>query len=120
VINSSDLMRPDLRIVAKMPLTELWDEKGPIPSQRIRQLDEDLIRGLMAIGQVQFIVSDFGAKLDWIPISERFEFWKTIRSQVAAPSEPIRLKQFPNQTAYVASEWRGNTGQCLVLLESHH
>lgn len=120
VINSSDLMRTDQRIVTKIPLTELWDEKGAVPGERIRQLDENLIRDLMGTGQVQFIVADCGAKLDWIPMPERFEFWKTVRSQVADPSEPIRLKQFPNETAYVASEWRGNTGQCLVLLESHH
>jgi hypothetical protein len=120
VINSSYLMRPDQRIVTKIPLTELWDEKGALPGERIRQLDENLIRGLMGTGQVQFIVANCGEKLNWIPMSERFEFWKTVRPQVAAPSQPVHLKQFPNETAYVASEWRGNTGECLILLEAHH
>src|SRR5882724_11779947 len=113
VISSSYLMRPDQRIVTKIPLTELWDEKGALHGERIRQLDENLIRGLMGTGQVQFIVADCGAKLNWIPMPERFEFWKTARRQVADPSRPILLKQFPNETAHVASEWRGSSGECL-------
>jgi hypothetical protein len=113
-------MRPDQRIVTKIPLTELWDERGALPGERIRQLDENLIRGLMGTGQVQFMVAGCGAKLNWIPMPERFEFWKTVRPQVANPSQPIHLKQFPNETAYVASEWRTNPGECLILLEAHH
>ena len=99
VMNSSYLMRPDQRIVAKIPLTELWDERGALPGERIRHVDGNLIRGLMGTGQVQFIVADCGAKLNWIPMPERFEFWKTVRTQVADPSQPILLKQFPNETA---------------------
>jgi hypothetical protein len=113
-------MRPDQRIVTKIPLAELWDETGALPAERTRQLDENLIRGLMGTGQVQFIVADCGATLNWIPMAERFEFWKTVRPQVADPSQPIVLKQFPNETAYVASEWRGSTAECLILLEAHH
>ena len=113
-------MRPDQRIVTKLPLTELWNETGALPGERIRHLDENLIRGLMGIGQVQFIVADCGAKLNWIPMQERFEFWKTVRPQIADPMKPIQLDQFPNETAYAASEWRGRTGEYLILLEKHH
>jgi hypothetical protein len=96
-------MRPDQRIVTKLPLTELWDETGALPGERIRHLDENLIRGLMGTGQVQFI-----------------EFWKAIRPQVTDALRPIYLERLPNQTAYTASEWRGRTGECLILLETHH
>jgi hypothetical protein len=113
-------MRPDQRIVTKIPLTELWDEKGARPGERIRQLDGNLIRGLLGTGQVQFIVADCGAELHWIPMSERFEFWKTVRPQIADPSQPIHLGEFPKETAYVVSEWRGSGGECLILLEAHH
>ena len=113
-------MKPEQRIVTKIPVTELWDERGALPCERIRQLDENLIRGLMGTGQLQFIVANCGAKLNWIPMPERFEFWKTVRSQVADPSQPIHLKQFPEETAYTASEWRGNARECLILLEAHH
>ena len=113
-------MRPDQRIVTKLPLTELWDETGALPGERIRYLDGNLIRGLMGIGQVQFIVADCGAKLNWISMQDRFEFWKAIRPQVADAGSPIHLERFPNQTAYIASEWRGRSGECLILLEMHH
>jgi hypothetical protein len=107
-------------MVTKLPLTELWDETGALPGERIRHLDENLIRGLMGTGQVQFIVANCGAKLNWIPMQERFEFWKTIRPHIADPSKPIYLKQFPNETAYIASQCRGSTAECLILLEAHH
>jgi hypothetical protein len=120
VINSGFRMRPDQRIVTKLPLTELWDETGALRSKRIRHLDQDLIRELMGAGQVRFIVANCGAKLNWIPTQERFEFWKTVRPQIADAMKPIQLDHFPNATAYTASEWRGRTGECLIVLEKHH
>jgi hypothetical protein len=74
----------------------------------------------MGIGQVQFIVADCGAKMNWISQQERFEFWKMVWPQIADPMKPIQLDQFPNETAYTASEWLGRTGECLILLEKHH
>ena len=113
-------MRPDQRIVTKTPLTELWDEKGSVPCERIRHIDQNLIAELLRAGPVQFIVANSGAKLKWIPMRERFEFWKTVRPHIADPSKPIYLNQFPNETAYTASQWRGSAGECLILLEAHH
>lgn len=113
-------MRPDQRIVTKLPLTELWDERGTLEGELVRHLDQNLIRELMRTGTVQFIVADCGMKLNWMAVNDRFEFWKTVRPQIADPSQPIHLKQFPNETAYIASEWRGNLGECLILLEAHH
>jgi hypothetical protein len=53
-------------------------------------------------------------------MQERFEFWKVIRPQVADTGRPIHIERFPNQTAYIASEWRGRSGECLILLEMNH
>ena len=113
-------MRPGQRIVTRLPLAELWDEGGTLQGERIRHLDQKLIRELVRTGPVQFIVAKCGAKLNWIPTQERFEFWKTVRPQIADPMKPIQLNQFPNETAYTASEWRGRIGECLILLEKHH
>jgi len=74
----------------------------------------------MRKGPVRFIVANCGAKLNWIPMHETFEFWKRVRPHIAEPSKPIHLKQFPNETAYIASQWCGSTGECLILLETHH
>ena len=53
-------------------------------------------------------------------MQQRFEFWKTVRPQIADPANPILLEQFPSETAYSASEWRGRSGECFILLEKHH
>jgi hypothetical protein len=74
----------------------------------------------MRTGPVQFIVANCGIKLNWIPMQERFKFWETVRSHVADPSKTIYLKEFPNETAYIASQWRGSMGESLILLETHH
>jgi len=42
-------------------------------------------------GLVQFIVANCGAKLDWIPQQERFEFWKMIRPQIADPMPTVSI-----------------------------
>ena len=103
-----------------MPLAELWDDNGTLTGDRIRNLAETDLVELLRSGPVQFIVADPGLKLSWIPTPERFEFWKTIRLQIADPEKPIYREQFPNETAYIASEWCGRTGECLILLEKHH
>lgn len=113
-------MRPDQRIVTKLPLTDLWDERGTLTGERVRNLDQSNLADLLRTGPVQFAVADCGLKLRWIPTQQRFEFWKAVQLQIANPLKPIYLKQFPGETAYTASEWRGLTGECLILLEKHH
>lgn len=113
-------MRPDQRIVTKMPLTEIWDDSGTLTGERIRYLDHNTLRELVRSGSVQFVVADPGLKLNWIPTEKRFEFWKTVRRQIADATKPIYLGQFPNEVAYIASEWRGRAGAFIVLLERYH
>lgn len=115
-------MRSDQRIVTKLPLAELWDEKGTLNGERVQSLGQNNLAELLRSGPVQFVVADCGANLRWIPTQERFAFWKTIKPQVADndPDQPIRLEQFPDETAYTASQWRGRAGECVVLLERHH
>ena len=113
-------LKPDQRIVTKTPLTELWDDNGTLSGKRIRNLAQTDLVELLRSGPVQFLVADAGLKLRWIPTRQPFEFWKTVRPQIAYPEKPIYREQFPNEIAYLASEWRGRTGECLILLEKHH
>jgi hypothetical protein len=113
-------LKPDQRIVTKTPLTELWDDNGTLSGKRIRNLAQTDLVELLRSGPVQFLVADAGLKLRWISTRQRFEFWKTVRPQIAHPEKPIYREQFPNETAYIASEWRGRAGECLVLLEQYH
>jgi hypothetical protein len=108
------------RIVTKLPLTGIWDDKGLVSEARVRHIDKEEIRDLMRTGTVQFIVANCGEGLRWIPELDRFSFWKRTERSIAKPETPIRLEEFPGQIAYVASEWRGRNGEQLVLLEAHH
>ena len=113
-------MRFDQRIVTTIPLTEIWDDSGTLTSERIRYLDQTTLRELAESDSVLFIVADCGLKLEWIPIEKRFELWKRVKSQIADPVKPIHREDFPNETAYVVSEWHGRSGEHLILLEKHH
>lgn len=113
-------MRADQRIVTKIPLTELWNDSGTLANKRVRYLEKSGIIELLRTCVVQFVVADCGLKLMWIPAEERFEFWKTVKRQIAEPEKPIYLRQFPNETAFIASEWRGAADECWILLEKYH
>ena len=103
-----------------MPLTELWNDSGILADKRVRNLDRSTLLELVQSGPVRFVVADPGLKLEWIPTEERFQFWKAVKPQTADPEKRIRRESFPNDTCYIASEWRGRSGQCLVQLEKHH
>lgn len=113
-------MKPEQRIVTKLPLKELWDENGTLSEGRIGSLGQNNLAELLRARPVQFVIADVGEKLDWIPTQDRFEFWKTVRPQILDSPGPIYLEHFPSKTAYAASEWRGRAGECLILLEKHH
>lgn len=114
------VMRPDQRIVTKLPLTELWDERGTVTRKRVRNLDQNNLAELLRAGPLRFVMADCGVNLRWIAMEERFEFWKTVRPQIANPLKPMGLHEYPNETAYTASEWHGRTGERVILLEKHH
>ena len=85
------------RIVTTLPLQELWDDRGAIPAQKIRDLSRADIRELLRLGPVQFVVADLGEK----------------------PSSDIYLDEMPHQYAYSASEWNFDEGS-VVILERFH
>ena len=50
-------MRTSDRIVVRLPLDELWDERGMLPARRGRWLGADDIRALLRAGPVAFVVA---------------------------------------------------------------
>lgn len=108
------------RIVTSMPLAELWDENGTLNAERIRNLDKAALTELLRQRPVPIVVADCGFQLQWIPSQECFQFWQSLRPQIADPLKPIFLNEFPNEVAYIASEWLGQNGESLILLEVHH
>lgn len=114
------MLKPEQRIVTKLPLAELWDERGTLTDGRVRNLDQNNLAELLRARPIPFVIADVGKKLVWIPTQDRFDFWKTVRPQIGDSSGPIYLEQFRSKTAYTASEWRGRTGESLIVLEKHH
>jgi hypothetical protein len=117
-------MDPAQRIVTRLPLTELWTDRGPINAERERLVGRSDLVALLQAGPVQFIVADVGHSLRWVPQTEYLLAWKAdVRSHlVDEPEGPIDIYQYPEGYAYVASEWaaEGVHPVPLVLLERHH
>jgi hypothetical protein len=112
-------LKPNQRIVTKLPLTEVWDENGTLHGGRVRHLEQNLIRELMQTGTVQFIVANCGTKLNWIAVTG-LSSGKLFANKSPTHRNPSISNSFRMRTAYIASEWHGSAGQCLILLEAHH
>jgi len=112
------------RIVTRLPLPELWTERGPLAAVRKRHLGRDDVRSLLQGGPVQFIVADVGKPLRWIPENERFVFWKADARNhiVEEPENPIDIHAYPEGYVYVVSEWIGAEpiSVPIIVLERHH
>jgi len=117
-------MDPAHRVVLQLQLVELWDEHGPVPAVRDRFLTREALRILLQGRPVRFVVADPGHPPRWIPQAERFVFWKVeVRPRlVERPDHPIDIYLYPEDRAFVASEWLPDDPASLpiVLLESYH
>ena len=113
-------MDPSKRQVTRLPLSELWNDQGVIKASRGRSLDREMIRGLLRTGDVRFVVAGLGPKLRWIPLSDRFRFWKEEAAVRLVETYSFRLEDFPDGLAYVATEWVVDDEPPIVLLEAHH
>jgi hypothetical protein len=57
-------------------MTELWNDDGMLQARRTCDLGRQAIAELLRKTEVRFVVADCGLQLRWIPVSERFRFWK--------------------------------------------
>jgi hypothetical protein len=99
-------MDPSLRRVTRLPLTELWNESGSVAGRAVRDdLSEEDLRQLLRRGPVQFVEIRMSEPPSWIPLEERFTFWKECLRPILTQPGPegrIYTDEFP---VYVASEW---------------
>ena len=108
------------KIVTRIPLTELWNADGRVEAARERFLDLDQLKGMLSQFPVEFVVANPGHPLKWIPVAECFDFWKSEVKPHLASTDKFLLENFPEEYAYVASEWSGELQIPVVLLEMHH
>jgi hypothetical protein len=112
---------PRKRIVTQIPVQRLWTNDGELPAARGRRLGREAIRVLLHDRPVRFVVANVGDPLRWIPVADRFVFWKSEATVHVTGAERIDLDSFPRGLAYVASEWTAPGDDVpIVLLEARH
>jgi hypothetical protein len=114
-------MQGKYRLVTKLPLQELWDDRGVIKAERLRHLSTADLRELLRVGPVSFVIADVGRELSWVPEDRCFDLWKReVESHLAQPDQRSALEDFPDEYCYFASDWSVNGGPRYVVLERHH
>lgn len=113
-------MDPMLRVVMRIPMSELWDSAGNLTAAKQRSLGGSDVAALLRQGQVRFVVAECGDPLRWIPLSRCYDFWKTELKPRIVETETFDQAGFPGAYCYVASEWTDDQSSPLVLLEMYH
>ncbi|MDX2048586.1 MAG: hypothetical protein SFU87_17500 [Chitinophagaceae bacterium] len=114
-------MKNEGKIVTQIPLTNLWTDKEDIYAQRKRYLTDENIHALLKKTPIEFVIADLGMKLEWISGKKSFDFWKSkVKSHIANDIDKIDPDKFPDNYAYVASEWLSEIGTPIILLEKYH
>ena|SRR5882724_3254994 len=114
-------MRYDQRVII-FPLTELWNDLGPVSTKELRDLSADDIRELLWSGDVRFVIANVGDKPQWIPAEQRYNFWKNeCLPHLSEPNDKrIRLEDFPDCYCYYATEWKPADGSPIVCIYVSH
>jgi hypothetical protein len=68
-------MDNSMRIVTKIPLSEIWKFNQDIVSNRKHYLNEEQINNILQISKVDFIVADVGLHLHWVGTELCFDIW---------------------------------------------
>jgi hypothetical protein len=116
------IMIPSLRMISRIPLDRLWDEDGEIEATRGRSLSKSALREMLRQYPVEFCVAEIGCQLRRMDIAKCYDFWKSEADAhvVDDPEFGFRLEDFPDEYAYIASEWSGQIQAPVVLLEKYH
>jgi hypothetical protein len=112
---------PRLRTVTTLPVTELWNDSGPLEAMQLAELGEDGVRTHLRLG-AQGVLASIGKPLRWLRDAEFFEWWKSEgRPRLVAPKvNAVRLDDFPGGRCWSAREWRLADGSTAILFEEHH
>jgi len=69
-------MRPDQRVVTRLPLTELWDAHGVLPLARGRVVGRKQVADLLRRAWVTFVLANCSDPLTWVAPEDGHRFWK--------------------------------------------
>jgi hypothetical protein len=110
----------DEKIVRRMPLQELWDDKGMIKAERgVRSIDASEVRALLE--KATFVVARIASKLEWIEEGAKKDFWyKNKRLIYSSFSGENAGKDIDRAGyGYHATEWREASGKVFVVFEEY-
>lgn len=113
-------MDSSLRVVMRIPMSELWDLDGSMAAKKQRTVCGSDVAAMLRHGPVRFVVAECGDPLTWIPSSHCYDFWKTELKPRIVETETFEQADFPGAYCYVASEWDDGQPLPLVLLEMYH
>jgi hypothetical protein len=104
-----------------MPLTEVWNSKGPLDVRRVRYVGEADIIQLLRDGS-SFVIAEAGEPPRRISEGDRFDFWKAeVRCRLVAPgADGFYLDDYPGKYCYVAALWQCAPSTSVIVLEKHH
>lgn len=110
------------RIVTEIPMKVLWDQSGDIEAFRVGYLGLNDLKALIKTNPLEFIVANVGDTLRRIPADQCYAFWKSeVKNHlINNPARQIRLSDYPDEYAYLASEWSGQIETTIILLETYH
>ncbi|MCI5064358.1 hypothetical protein MRY87_01390 [bacterium] len=109
-----------LKKITELPLTELWNDDGPIISEPQRELVASEIKELLRAGTVQFVIARCGEKPQWIEGKDTFDFWKNEVQPRLSETNEAQPEEFPGEYCYSATEWRALGDIPLIVLEVFH
>jgi hypothetical protein len=112
------VMEASQKVVVTIPLDALWRENGAPFSERVGTLSSKGVADLLRV------VADVGRPLEWIPLSQSFEFWKAkVKPNICHTNEKTSLDAYPDSYCFSASLWKDPTDPAyekIVLLEKRH
>jgi len=114
-------MNNNEKIVREIPLQAIWNENGYVTNNKISYPTLPEIKQLLKSDKIQFVVANVGDRLQWIPKSDTYTFWKNkVQINLIENPEHIILDLLPNEFGYLASHWKTDGGLDIILLEMYH
>jgi hypothetical protein len=109
-----------MKRITRIPLDSLQLANGTIAYQVRTNLTRQYLKELLHCTNVQFVVIDVGLEPVEIDCKNNFKFWRDEVSKHLVDSQPFYLTDFPDEYAYLGSEWAAD-GMCpIIVLEKAH
>lgn len=111
-------MEMTTRNVESLPLTELWNDNGPLEAQRVRECTKEDIEALLQRGAVRFVVATLKFPLIWNDLEGSGSFWEREASASIYQEAHPEPAYYPDGYYYKPSAWVVTaTGEPIILLE---